>query len=962
MVSEATREVQEEGRGHLDAFEAWFFRQRAYPAASIPRNALGRAVALARARNSDADDDESDLGWRPIGPASIPDGQTDVTAGPARSPVSGRVSAIAVHPFSSNIVYVGGAQGGVWKTSNARSKNPRWTPLTDHEASLAVGSIAIDPVDPDIIYVGTGESNRSCDSYYGRGILRSVNGGRTWKLLGGGGGLFGNAGPFVGKAVAKIIVDPATAGTRHHTTLWAATTLGFFGSGTFATCDVPTLAPLGLWRSTDSGETWELQNVPNLPPGPGNFSIQDLALDPTNHEILYAAVRSVGIFKSANAATGSPAVFAPVATGFPIGSAATPLRRISLAIGGPGAPGTLYAAIHNNTGSRLWGLFKTTDGGGNWANVDDGFNGTAIVINNDFGPPVGVLGVVFRVSGPPFVTDASWNLRRLILDNQFSGTILVALDADTIVLTTAFPGTPPPLSIWSMGNYPAYCDGQCFYDMTVAVDPTDDTGNRVYVGGNPHPFSPNAAPDLAEPICDPVFVGGCPTHFNWRSDDGGKTWASISQGDGTGGLHTDDHAIAFDKRGNVFDGNDGGIWRSTDHGASWTSMNTNLAITQFQGVSTHPENKRIVLGGTQDNGTNILNAALQSPPDWFHSDFGDGGQSLIDHSTPATMYHTYFNLSFALMGPAKTRNGGMGGPGTWDFVGSYYGYGGVYLNGMDPTEPVSFYAPVAQHPAFTPNVIYFASDRLYRSPDPAPPCCDTVSHGGCGFPAPVCPNSPAWTAVSGSLTKGGPDDYVSWIGVFPKLIAGKEVVYTGASDGRLAASANVDGTGVATWNVIDAPPLPNRGVASVEVDGRDPTGNTAYVAFTGFEGNTPGAPGHVFKTANGLSPTATWTNISGDLPDLPLNRIILDGKAIFVATDIGVFRTRDGGKHWKQISRGLPFATVFGLERNPKTGQIVAATHGRGMFELVKDRNEAPDDDEAPRPTSRAGAGGPPVR
>ncbi len=101
----------------------------------------------------------------------------------------------------------------------------------------------------------------------------------------------------------------------------------------------------------------------------------------------------------------------------------------------------------------------------------------------------------------------------------------------------------------------------------------------------------------------------------WRTDDGGASWRSISQGDGAGGnLHTDDHVIVVDPSGVVYDGNDGGAWRSDDHGASWTSLNTNIAITQFQGVSTHPQDRGIVLGGTQDNGTNLLNAALQPRP------------------------------------------------------------------------------------------------------------------------------------------------------------------------------------------------------------------------------------------------------------------------------------------------------------------------------------------------------------
>src|SRR4029077_4976595 len=111
-------------------------------------------------------------------------------------------------------------------------------------------------------------------------------------------------------------------------------------------------------------------------------------------------------------------------------------------------------------------------------------------------------------------------------------------------------------------------------------------------------------------------------------------------------------------------------------------------------------------------------------------------------------------------------------------------------------------------------------------------------------------------------------------------------------------------------------------------------------------GNTPTTPGHVFVTRNGLSGAATWTNISGDLPDIPFNAVVFDHKArrpaIYAASDIGVFRTRDGGVHWRLISKGLPFVSVFGLERNATTGQIVASTHGRGMFELVR---EGDDDD-----------------
>jgi hypothetical protein len=758
--------------------------------------------------------------------------------------------------------------------------------------------------------VGTGEPNRSCDSYYGQGILRSADGGEHWTLLGGGGAVFNNPGPFVGRSVARIIIDPTTAGSRHHTTLWASTTIGVFSGGTIQTCSIANPAtPFGLWRSTDSGATWQLQNVPV--PGAGAFSVQDMALDPVDHETLYAAVRSstVGIWKSTNAATGAPATFTAMGVGF---AKSANIRRINVAVGGPGAPGTLYAAVENGSGTRLFGLYKTTNGATSWSHVDNGFNGTASVTN--------LSRFVTRVSGPAFVTDGTWTGRRFVVNNLFSLTVRSVISGNNLQLTSAFPGATSASVKWSVGSYPTFCDGQCFYDMTVAADPTDDTGNRVFIGGNPHSF----AADLSG------VPGG---HTNWRSDDGGLHWRAISQGNGTSdSLHTDDHAYAFGADGAVYDGNDGGIWRSPDLGASWTSMNTDLTITQFQGVSTHPERKA-VLGGTQDNGTNIRNRDFLKPPKWFHADFGDGGQSIIDQSNPQTMYHTYFNQAFNFMGPARSDIGGAGGPGSWPLVGAYYGYGTAYYNGMDPTDPVSFYAPLAQNAAFTPNVIYFGSDKVYRSPNPLPTLAQI----------------PSWTAVSPRLTKDPPppaprSNYVSWITAFPQLLGGKEVLYTGSSDGALSVSKSVDGSGIATWKRIDALPLPNRAVSGIATDAADPTANTAIAVFSGFQASTPATPGHVFVTTNGLSATPTWTNISGNLPDVPINAVVIDyvghdepRRVLYVASDIGVFRSRDSGATWKLVSKGLPFVSVFGLERNATSGQIVASTHGRGMFELSKE-------------------------
>jgi len=383
----------------------------------------------------------------------------------------------------------------------------------------------------------------------------------------------------------------------------------------------------------------------------------------------------------------------------------------------------------------------------------------------------------------------------------------------------------------------------------------------------------------------------------------------------------------------VYDGNDGGAWRSGDRGFSWTTLNTNIAITQFQGVAVDM-NSDVVLGGTQDNGTNLRNAKLANPPAWFHADFGDGGMAVIDQSTPARMFHTYFNQSFNFMGPARSDVGGAGGPGSWPFVGAYFGYGPQYYNGMDPRDPVSFYAPLTQHPGFTPNVIYFGSNRVYRSADPQPFVFTDP-------PATTQPKS--WTAVSPALTKDPQSgNYVSWIGVLPNLVNGKEVLYTGASDGRIAVSSTVDGSGVAVWTAIDKAPLPNRAVTQTLPLASDKTGNTVFVTFSGFNGATPTTPGHVFVSTNGLG-AATWIDISGDLPDVPVNAIAIDERkekgrpvtALYVGTDVGVFESLDGGSHWRRLSRGMPNVTVFALA-NDNNHRLVASTHGRGMFELNK--------------------------
>jgi hypothetical protein len=117
--------------------------------------------------------------WTEIGPNPIPNGQ--VVSGAALA-VSGRTIAIAVHPTNANIVYVGTANGGLYRTTDGGAT---WTPLMDSAQSLAIGAIAIAPSSPDTVYVGTGEQSFSADSYYGVGIYRITNASTASPILSG---------------------------------------------------------------------------------------------------------------------------------------------------------------------------------------------------------------------------------------------------------------------------------------------------------------------------------------------------------------------------------------------------------------------------------------------------------------------------------------------------------------------------------------------------------------------------------------------------------------------------------------------------------------------------------------------------------------------------------------------------------------------------------------------------------
>jgi hypothetical protein len=194
-------------RDHVKERSAWFLRGRVVPAkpsAELRRQAYEKKMRLRSQRNRAAaamspwrlssggplPSPPAGL-WTPLGPVPLASDASG-TGLQDYHQVSGRSTAIAIDPAdaSGNTVYIGGAQGGVWKSTNAANSSPSsvtWTPVTDDQATLSVGSIVIQPGNSDptksVILVGTGEANNSADSYFGLGILRSSDAGNTWTLI-----------------------------------------------------------------------------------------------------------------------------------------------------------------------------------------------------------------------------------------------------------------------------------------------------------------------------------------------------------------------------------------------------------------------------------------------------------------------------------------------------------------------------------------------------------------------------------------------------------------------------------------------------------------------------------------------------------------------------------------------------------------------------------------------------------
>jgi photosystem II stability/assembly factor-like uncharacterized protein len=249
---------------------------------------------------------------------------------------SGRVVGFAVHPTDRSRYFAAAGSGGVWKTTNAGTT---WTPVFDNEGSYSIGCVVLDPKNPNVVWVGTGENNSQRSVGYGDGVYKSTDGGRTWA----------NVGLKQSEHVGKILIDP-----RDSDVVYVTAQGPLWGPG----------GDRGLYKTTDGGKTWN--RVLNIDE---NTGVTDVVLDPRNPDVLLAAsyqrrrhvwtIINGGPGSGIHRSTDGGKTWKKVTAGLPAGD----LGRIGLAVA-PADPDTVYAIVEAADGAG--GIHRSTDHGVTW--------------------------------------------------------------------------------------------------------------------------------------------------------------------------------------------------------------------------------------------------------------------------------------------------------------------------------------------------------------------------------------------------------------------------------------------------------------------------------------------------------------------------------------------------------------------------------------------------------------------
>ena len=360
----------------------------------------------------------------------------------------------------------------------------------------------------------------------------------------------------------------------------------------------------------------------------------------------------------------------------------------------------------------------------------------------------------------------------------------------------------------------------------------------------------------------------------------------------------------------ILGGNDAGFYRSRNGGSSWDHAVT-LPITQFYDLGIDRLQPLHRFGGSQDTGT--LRTKTGDPTGWQNILGGDGLQCEVDYTNSAILYaeNQYGSIY-------RSTNGGN------SFVRA--------MIGLDADERRNWNTPITLDPV-VPTTLYTGYQRVFRTTDAATSW------------APISPDLTGGIGAAAALTRRregrqDPDHLMNLINGTITVVTvspvDRRVLWAGTDDGNVWVSNDAG----STWSRVN-PPGPAYWVTDIAGDPFD--ARAAYLSVTGYR------QGDRLPYLRGTGDMgATWKDLSGNLPAVPVNTILPDPEwrgRLFVGSDLGVHVSDDGGATWSMMNGGLPFVVVLDLARHDPTRTLYAGTHGRSIYTYDLDQLPLADGD-----------------
>jgi gliding motility-associated-like protein len=620
----------------------------------------------------------------------------------------------------------------------------------------------------------------------------------------------------------------------------------------------------GLWKSTDEGYTWS-SNTDAL----ATLGVSDILIDPNNTSTMYLGTgdrdggdaRGLGIYKS----TDGGVTWSASNTG--MGN-----RVVSKVEIDPNSSSILLAATNA-------GIYRSTNSGANWSLVSSGnfkdlvfkpgSSDTAYATRNFRFFRTVNNGVTWTqiTSGLPTagnrgaiaVTPADPEMVYFIMTNTrtFRG-MYMSIDGGSNFSTMS---TTP--NIMDYSHLGTGTGGQAWYDLDIAADPNN--GNNVYVGG--------------------VNI--------FKSTDSGKTWAINAHWVGSGGapaVHADNHVLEYNPvNGELYVGNDGGIYSTKNGGTSYFNKCSGLAIAQIYRLSQSKTNKDWILNGYQDNGT-----GMRRGKQWFTVMGGDGMDCQFDPSTTA---YGYSDLYYGDV--RRYTNGAYSGR--------------IAANGVNGINEAGAWVTSFILREGAPGTMFIGYDNVWRS-----------TNIQAGSAAAV-----TWTKIS-SLT-GATD-----IHFLENCISDPNVMYISRKDNKLYKSSNVN-AGTPTWTQINPPT--STYPRWIETDPNNTT--TLYVAQSN----------NIYKSTNsGTSWTDISGNLPNSAIHCIVYDTSAGIEALYVGMSVGVYFKDATMANWALFNKGLPATSeitdldIYYDPVDPDCSHIAASTYGRGNWKsyLYPSSNKKP--------------------